>query len=48
MKKMLLIADDFTGANDSGIKIVQRGYDASISLNCNEKWLYNICWGVNL
>lgn len=42
MKKMLLIADDFTGANDSGIKIVQRGYDASISLNCNEKFDSNI------
>lgn len=42
MKKMLLIADDFTGANDSGIKIVQRGYDASISLNCNEKFGSNI------
>ena len=42
MKKMLLIADDFTGANDSGIKIVQRGYDASISLNCNEKLDSNI------
>lgn len=42
MKKMLLIADDFTGANDSGIKIVQRGYDASISLNCNENSDSNI------
>lgn len=35
MKKMLLLADDFTGANDSGIKIVQRGYDATVSLDSN-------------
>lgn len=42
MKKMLLIADDFTGANDSGIKIVQRGYDASISLDSYENLESNI------
>lgn len=39
---MLLIADDFTGANDSGIKIVQRGYDASISLDSYENLESNI------
>ncbi|MDD7305854.1 MAG: four-carbon acid sugar kinase family protein [Peptoniphilaceae bacterium] len=33
MKKILLLADDFTGANDSGIKIVQRGYRVSINLD---------------
>ncbi|WP_297282264.1 four-carbon acid sugar kinase family protein [uncultured Anaerococcus sp.] len=33
MKKMLLLADDFTGANDSGIKIVKRGYPANINLD---------------
>lgn len=33
MKKILLLADDFTGANDSGIKMVQRGYKASISID---------------
>lgn len=33
MKNMLLIADDFTGANDSGIKVVKRGYKTNINLS---------------
>lgn len=35
MKKILLLADDFTGANDSGIKVVERGYKVSISVDNN-------------
>lgn len=43
MKKILLIADDYTGANDTGIKIAERGYEVEISLKTDEVIDSDIC-----
>lgn len=43
MKKILLIADDYTGANDTGIKISERGYEVEISLKTDEVIDSDIC-----
>lgn len=43
MKKILLIADDYTGANDTGIKIAERGYEVEISLRTDEVIDSDIC-----
>lgn len=43
MKKILLIADDYTGANDTGIKIAERGYEVEVSLKTDEVIESDIC-----
>ena len=34
-KNILIIADDFTGANDTGVKFAKKGYDTSVINNDN-------------
>ena len=34
-KNILIIADDFTGANDTGVKFAKAGYDTSVINNDN-------------